>query len=57
MADGDVYSMTYSASYVVRPNFIVDSYFGYTKSATNHDPVAPDQKIGATTLWACRART
>ena len=40
----------YSASYMLRPNFIVDSYFGYTKSTTNHNPVRPDQKIGLKTL-------
>jgi hypothetical protein len=50
VAGGDVYSSTYSASYMVRPNFIVDSYFGYTKSATSHNPVLQDQKIGSTTL-------
>jgi outer membrane receptor protein involved in Fe transport len=50
LADGDVYSSTLSASYTVRPNLIVDSYFGYTKSATNHNPVLQNQKIGATTL-------
>ena len=42
--------MTYSGSYVVRPNFLVDSYFGYTKSVTNHDPVGLDQQIGLKTL-------
>ena len=49
-AHGDVYSMTYSGSYVVRPNFLIDSYFGYTKSITNHDPVGLDQQIGLKTL-------
>ncbi len=47
---GDVYSMTYSGSYVVRPTFLIDSYFGYTKSITNHDPVGLDQQIGLKTL-------
>src|SRR5215831_2800671 len=30
-AHGDVYSMTYSGSYIAKPNLVVDSYFGYTK--------------------------
>ena len=47
---GDVYSMTYSGSYVLRPNFLIDGYFGYTKSLTNHDPVGLDQQIGLKTL-------
>ena len=47
---GDVYSMTYSGSYVVRPTFLIDSYFGYTRSATKHDPVGLDQQIGLKTL-------
>jgi hypothetical protein len=47
---GNVYSMTYSGSYAMRPNFLIDSYFGYTKSSTNHDPVGLDQQIGLKTL-------
>jgi Outer membrane receptor proteins, mostly Fe transport len=49
-AHGDVDSMTYSGSYVLRPNFIIDSYFGYTKSISDHDPVGLDQQIGLKTL-------
>lgn len=45
-ASGDVYSSTYSASYVLRPTFIVDSYFGYTESNSNHDPIRQSEKIG-----------
>lgn len=49
-AHGDVYSMTYSGSYIVRPTLIVDSYFGYTKSVSDHDPVGLDQQIGLKVL-------
>jgi outer membrane receptor protein involved in Fe transport len=49
-AHGNVYSMTYSGTYVARPNFIIDSYFGYTRSNTDHDPVGLDQQIGLKTL-------
>src|SRR5215471_4891183 len=49
-AHGDVYSMTYSGSYIVRPNLVVDSYFGYTKSVSDHDPVGLDQQIGLKVL-------
>lgn len=45
-ASGNVYSSTYSASYVFRPTFIVDSYFGYTQSNSNHDPIRQSEKIG-----------
>ncbi|HJZ95728.1 MAG TPA: carboxypeptidase regulatory-like domain-containing protein [Candidatus Solibacter sp.] len=49
-AHGNVYSMTYSGSYIAKPNFVVDSYFGYTKSSSDHDPVGLDQQIGRTVL-------
>jgi hypothetical protein len=49
-AHGNVYSMTFSGSYVARPNFIIDSYFGYTKSVSDHDPVGLDQQIGLKVL-------
>ena len=45
-ASGDVYSSTYSASYVIRPTLVVDSYFGYTQSNSNHDPVRQSEKLG-----------
>ena len=46
LASGDVYSSTYSASYVIRPTLVVDSYFGYTQSNSNHDPVRQSEKLG-----------
>jgi len=49
-AHGDVYSMTYSGTYVVRPTLVIDSYFGYTKSVSDHDPVGLDQQIGLKVL-------
>ena len=54
-ASGNVYSSTYSASYVVRPTFIVDSYFGYTQSNSNHNPVRQIEKIGQSS--GCREPT
>jgi hypothetical protein len=48
VASGNVYSSTYSASYVIRPTLVVDSYFGYTQSDSNHDPVRQSEKIGQT---------
>ena len=49
-AHGNVYSMTYSGSYIVKPSLVVDSYFGYTKSSSDHDPVGLDQQIGLKVL-------
>ena len=45
-AYGNVYSTTYSLNYLFRPNFVIDSYVGYTLSQTNHDPVRLDEKVG-----------
>jgi hypothetical protein len=45
-AFGDVYSTTYSASYVVNPNFLLDSYFGWTQSNSNHNSVRLGTNIG-----------
>ena len=49
-ASGNVYSMTYSANYVVKPNLVVDGYFGYTRNDTVHNPVRQDEPIGTKTL-------
>ena len=45
-ASGNVYSMTYSANYLVKPNFIIDGYLGYTRNDTVHNPVRQDEQIG-----------
>jgi outer membrane receptor protein involved in Fe transport len=45
-ASGNVYSMTYSANYIVKPNLIIDGYFGYTRNDTAHNPVRQDETIG-----------
>jgi outer membrane receptor protein involved in Fe transport len=42
--------MTYSANYVVKPNLVVDGYFGYTRNDTVHNPVRQDEPIGTKTL-------
>jgi hypothetical protein len=49
-AHGDVYSMTYSGTYILRPTLVIDSYFGFTKSVSDHDPVGLDQQIGLKVL-------
>lgn len=49
-AYGNVYSTTYSAAYILRPNFLIDSYFGWTRSESNHDPVRLGQNIGLDVL-------
>jgi outer membrane receptor protein involved in Fe transport len=49
-AFGDVYSTTYSAVYVVSPAFLVDSYFGWTQSNSNHDSVRLGTNIGLDVL-------
>jgi len=43
---GNVYSTTFSATYVVRPNLIVDGYFGFTLSNTNQEPPRLDENLG-----------
>ena len=40
--------MTYSANYIVKPNLVVDGYFGYTRNDTVHNPVRQDETIGKT---------
>ncbi|MBV9082967.1 MAG: TonB-dependent receptor, partial [Acidobacteriaceae bacterium] len=49
-AFGDVYSTTYSANYVVSPTVLVDSYFGWTLSNSNHDPVRLGTNVGLDVL-------
>jgi hypothetical protein len=49
-AFGNVYSTTLSATYVATPALVVDSYFGWTQTKSNHDPVGLDKKIGLDTL-------
>src|SRR5207248_3001593 len=47
-AYGNVYSTTYSATYAATPSLVLDSYFGWTNSQSNHDPVLLNQSIGQT---------
>ena len=49
-AFGNVYSTTVSANYVVNPRFIIDSYFGWTQTSSNHDPVGLDKNVGLDVL-------
>lgn len=46
LAFGDVYSTTYSLSYVFTPSFVVDTYVGWQSTNTSHDPVRLDEKLG-----------
>lgn len=45
-AFGNVYSTTYSLTYLLRPTFVIDSYVGWTRSSSNHDPVRLDENVG-----------
>jgi outer membrane receptor protein involved in Fe transport len=47
---GDVYSTTFSGTYVVRPTFIVDSYFGITLANNNQEPPRLGENLGLTLL-------
>ena len=49
-AYGNVYSTTYSATYVLTPTFLIDSYFGWTQSNSNHDPVRLGTNVGSDIL-------
>lgn len=46
LAHGNVYSTTYSLSYVVNPALVLDAYVGWQLTKTNHDPVRLDEKLG-----------
>ncbi len=43
---GDVYNMTFSGTYLARPNFIVDSYFSWTSINLNAEPPRLDENLG-----------
>src|SRR5262245_56176031 len=45
-AFGNVYSTTYSLSYVFTPSFVVDTYIGWQSTNTSHDPVRMDENLG-----------
>jgi len=45
-AFGNVYSSTYSLSYVFTPSFVVDTYVGWQSTNTSHDPVRLDENLG-----------
>jgi len=47
---GDVYSTTFSGTYVVKPTLIIDAYFGFTFSNTNQEPPRLDENLGLTFL-------
>jgi hypothetical protein len=44
---GQTYSGTVSATWVSRPNFVVDAYFGYTLMDSNVEQDRLDEKLGA----------
>ena len=43
---GNVYTMSYSGTYVARPSFVVDSYFAWTSVNFNAEPPRLDEKLG-----------
>ncbi len=44
--DGGTYSLTTAATYMLRPNLIVDAYYGYTRMDTNSQQPRLDEKLG-----------
>jgi outer membrane receptor protein involved in Fe transport len=47
---GNVYSTTFSGTYVAKPTFIVDSYFGITIANNNQEPPRLGENLGLTLL-------
>lgn len=47
---GDSFSSAISGTYIVRPNFLIDSYYSATVIATNNDVPKLDQNIGRDVL-------
>src|SRR5579875_332238 len=47
---GDVYSSTFSGTYIASPNLVIDSYFSVTQVGTNSEPPGLDQNLGLTLL-------
>jgi hypothetical protein len=47
-SNGGTYSTTLAANYVVRPNFIIDAYFGYTRMDTSSSQGRLDENLGLT---------
>ena len=45
-----LFSTTYSLTYLLRPTFVIDSYVGWTRSSSNHDPVRLDENVGLDVL-------
>ncbi len=50
VANGRTYSHTYSTTYVFKPTFIVDAYFGYTKMNSLVEQPYLDENIGSDRL-------
>src|SRR5262249_40363151 len=47
---GETYSTTFSATYTFKPNFIIDTYFGFTKQGTNSEQVGLGTNVGLNVL-------
>ena len=45
-SSGGTYSSTIAATYTLAPNFIIDAYFGYTRTDTNSAQPRLDEKLG-----------
>jgi hypothetical protein len=43
---GDVYTMSYSATWVARPTFVVDTYYAWTSVNFNSEPPRLDENLG-----------
>lgn len=46
IGDGGTYSLTVAATYLLKPNFIMDAYYGYTRMNTNSQQQRLDEKLG-----------
>jgi len=50
VATGNSYSTTFAGTYVLKPNFIVDAYFGWTRMQGDSRQPRLDQKVGLEVL-------
>ena len=47
---GNTYSLTTAATYVLRPTMVLDTYFGWTQAQTTSEQARLDEKIGSDIL-------
>jgi len=47
---GETYNTTFGGSYTVRPNLVIDAYFGFNKQGTSSEPPGLGKNVGSDTL-------